>query len=191
MSGAGPTPVDPRPWEYLLSHHLPDRYDRTLRLPVGRRSVRLCTRCTAQLAGLGAFVLAAVLAIPAGPGLLSPSLQLLVALAPLPAAADWTTQAIGRRESSTPVRLVTGALLGFAFSDLLSLLVLRPWWWFVVGLGFAGLYMGAIVTVLAFTGTWRSVLEERFPGAVPAPPPPPPAVPGASSGAAQAPSGIE
>ena len=185
MPGAAPSSEEPRAWEYLLAHHLPDRYERTLRIRLGARQVRVCTRCSAQVLGVVAFVVGALLAIPAGVAWFAPSAQLVVVLAPLPAAVDWTTQAIGRRESTSPLRLLTGALLGFAFADLLSLLVLRPWWWFAIGVGFAVAYLAAIAAVLAATGTWRSILAERFPGLVPTsparPPPPPPPANGSSA----------
>jgi uncharacterized membrane protein len=178
VTGPGPAPSEPRPWEYLLSHHFPDRYDRTLRLPIGRSGLRVCARCTAQGVGLIAFALGAALAVPAGLAFFSPGVQLAIALAPLPAAADWTTQAMRRRESTTPLRFVTGLLLGFAFGDLLTLPFVRPWWWFALGLVFVAAYMGVILATLVGTGTWKSVVEEHFPGivAVPAPPPvaPPP-----------------
>ena len=175
MAAPAPDPLEPPPWEYLLAHHGPGRYDRTLRLPFGRRRVHLCARCTGQGLGVVAFLVGAAVLIAGGRPLFEPSFQLLIALAPLPAAIDWLSQSMGRRESTTSVRVVTGMLLGFAFADLVALPIVRPWWWFAIGIGIFALYAIALLSALLASGAWRAVLREHFPEAVV---PPGPAVRG-------------
>ncbi|MHB8351642.1 MAG: DUF2085 domain-containing protein [Thermoplasmata archaeon] len=163
-----PPPVEPSQspeWEILLAHHGPERFHRTYRLPWGNPSLHVCARCTGELIGIAGFLalLGATLArlIP----LFDPPVQLLFALAPFPAALDWVTQSLGRRESTNHVRLFSGALLGASFADLLALAITGRWLLLLGGIVVAGLYVGAIGFVLFHTGAWRRVLEEHFPGA--------------------------
>src|SRR5439155_24254598 len=44
--GTPHTLTPPPRWEFLVSHHLPARFGRTLRLAVGRRTLHLCARRT-------------------------------------------------------------------------------------------------------------------------------------------------
>lgn len=128
------------------------------------RSLRLCARCTGQvvgiLTGLTVLGISEVLRFP----VFSFVVQSIASLLPLLAAWDWTSQSLGRRESTNSLRLVSGTLLGIAFIDLLGLLVFRQFEMFLGGLLILALYVAGIAIILRVTGAWRRVLEEHFPG---------------------------
>ncbi len=128
------------------------------------RTVRLCARCTGQFAGIVAgltvFGISEVLRF----SVFSFVVQSIVSLLPLLAAWDWTSQSLGRRESTNSLRLLSGVLLGIAFIDLLGLLVFRQFEMFLGGVLILALYFAGIAILLRVTGAWRRVLEEHFPG---------------------------
>jgi uncharacterized membrane protein len=151
-------------WEYLLAHHTPARYSRTLTVPVRSRAVHLCARCTGQLIGLLAFFYCYLRVDGIGAGLGSPALLLGIAALPAPAALDWILQALGRRESNNTTRLITGFALGIAVGVVIALLLRREWLYLVASLAVIFAYFVALVETLRRTGAWRHVLEEHFPG---------------------------
>ena len=92
------------------------------------------------------------------------SVQWLFAVFPLPAAIDWMTQATGHRESRNSIRLVSGMLLGAAFTDLLAALLFTHWTIVLVGLLVLLLYLVALMAALRLSGAWRKVIADHFPG---------------------------
>ena len=101
---------------------------------------------------------------PLRPGVLAPPMQICIALFPLPAAWDWTVQSLGRRESSNIVRVITGAMLAFAFCDVLLLVLLAKWTYLAIALGVIASYMLGIFLRLLSSNALRRVVEEHFPG---------------------------
>ncbi len=92
-----------------FTHHTDLYIHRTIGFSMLGWEQRFCTRCSAQWSGVVVCVAAALVAR------LEISLipwSIAVVLLPLPALIDWVTQTWGIRESSTLLRLVTGALLG-------------------------------------------------------------------------------
>ena len=162
--GTSETRTEPPRWEILLSHHVPTRYGRTLRLMVGQRTIRLCARCTGQAAGALTFLLLYLTSAPLRASLFLPTIQVLFAFAPLLAAIVWLTQSLGRRESTNGLRVLSGFLLGMSFAYALVLLIAGNWSLFLAAVFVVALYVGAIGLVLRVTGAWRRVLEEHFPG---------------------------
>ena len=158
------TQREPLRWEFLLSHHVPTRYGRTLRLAVGRRTIRLCARCTGQTVGALTFLLLCLTSVPLRSSLLLPTVQVLFDSAPLLAAFDWLTQSLGERESTNSLRVLSGFLLGMSFADVLYLLLAGKWSLFLAAVFVVALYVAALGVVLKVTGAWRYVLEEHFPG---------------------------
>jgi uncharacterized membrane protein len=156
-------PPDPPAWEILVSHHLPRRYARTFSIHFPRGTVHLCARCSGQALGIVAYVVLFVASRLATSSLFEPLPQLVIALAPLPAALDWVSQSMGGRESTNLVRAVTGAMLGFALSDVLALLAFGKWNLFGAAVIVFALYVGALLLTLLATGAWRRVLGEHFP----------------------------
>ena len=94
---------------FLLSHHSEEYYSRTLKIT---ESVRLCTRCTGMTTGFITFILLEFLVFPDIPWYIAFPLMISFVI---PAIIDWVTQKYRIRESNTPLRLITGFLLGAAF----------------------------------------------------------------------------
>ncbi len=160
-------PEDPdqrfTPGEYLLSHHRPARYSHTLLVRIRGRRVHLCARCTGQAIGALAFVLAVVALPQFRSPLFLPQFQILFGIAPLAATLDWTSQALGRRESRNGLRIVTGALLGVAWTDTLTLLLTQHWLYFLAAVGFFFVYAIVIFLVLQRSRALERVVAEHFP----------------------------
>lgn len=153
-------------WRYLLSHHPSSRYSRTLRIAFRRTFVHLCARCTGQVAGAIAY-LATFLTVLSSPALLpNLSFEFVVALLPAPAAIDWFTQAIGRRESNNSLRIVSGALLGFAGMDFLMLLLTQHWILGVGALLVVAIYLIALMGGVHWSGAIERIVREHFPETV-------------------------
>ncbi|MCI4372418.1 MAG: DUF2085 domain-containing protein [Thermoplasmata archaeon] len=169
MSESRATGIEPPGWEVLISHHLPARYARTFAIRYRGQAIHFCARCSGQVLGLLALLLVYWVGTRQSLPLFGQNIQLLIALAPLPAALDWTTQALGRRESSNLLRAASGALLGFALTDVVLLIVTQRW--LFVGGAFLvfTVYVAAVLLALKFSGAWRRVLEEHFPGFDPGP----------------------
>jgi uncharacterized membrane protein len=164
LSGLAPVGTDASASGYLLSHHHPQRYSRTLLLPLGRRNVRVCARCSGQAIGVVLGGVAVVLTASDPGTLFNLRVMAIAALLPLPAAVDWITQSIGRRESSNRLRLVSGAGLGFAGLLLVATLVTAHWEFFFGGLFVAAVYVASLAITLRVSGAWIRVVEEHFPG---------------------------
>ena len=111
---------------FLLSHHLPEDYDRCYAPVIRGRTVRVCARC----AGIYPGILAGLWAIVAAPALLNH--VSLVALLPAPALLDWGLSAFTSRAGSNPGRTATGVLLGYGH-----------------GLGLGHLFVRGTVSVVA------------------------------------------
>ncbi len=153
----------PPAWEYLIAHHLPARYGRTLTLRIGSRAYHFCARCTGQ--GIGfLLVLTLFLASPAFGTVASAPFALVVfGLLPSPALADWLWQSARSHESNNPVRVASGALLGAAFGGLVGYGLSGRWWLFGGSFALLGLYLALATLVLYRSGTMERVVAEHFP----------------------------
>ena len=149
---------------FLLSHHLPERYDRTLRIPTRRGEIRLCARCAGQLLGGVAYLAVLLSGVFAIGVWLAPQVQLLFLFAPLPAAIDWGRQAVRGSESTNARRVISGALLGVAFLDVAFLAAERLWLGVLVAVIAFLAYTSSITASLWVSGAWRRVVEEHLPG---------------------------
>jgi uncharacterized membrane protein len=90
----------------LLAH------DHWFTLSLLGRELRLCARCSGYIIGFAAPVLLSV-----DPQLLLGSTQwLILILLAAPLALDWVTQSWGLRESTNPLRMATGILMGLDIS---------------------------------------------------------------------------
>lgn len=151
-------------WEYLVAHHTPNRFGRTLLVRVRDVEIHLCARCSGQLIGflaLGSLTLAFA---AVRMGIATPAALAAFALAPAPAAVDWFRQAANDRESTNRIRVATGALLGAAFAGLVALPLTGHWLYFWGGCALLFAYVLGIAAALRYQGAWRRVLEEHFPG---------------------------
>ncbi len=141
-------------WFLLLSHHGPSRLHRTFHLRVVGKDVYLCARCTGIFLGfITAFFLFSALS--------SATAFVLMALFPLPTAADWVTQTLGLRESKNWIRVGTGYLLGVAWGFFLSFLIGGNLKIFLYGLMVLAVYYGAIYTIARKTGMLRNYFHGR------------------------------
>lgn len=96
------------PMGLILSHHPPCQHNRTLLVPFFR--FRLCARCFGEAWGLVIclWLLKRFHPTPSYPQVL------MVGLFSLPAIIDWSTQAIGWRESNNYLRIMTGGMFAAA-----------------------------------------------------------------------------
>ena len=151
-------------WEFLIAHHLPARWGRTIAIHGRHRTYHVCARCSGQLLGLVAWIATFAVLTSIGSSILEVRVQWVFALFPLPAALDWVTQATGDRESRNSLRVVSGVFLGAAFADLLASLVLTRWTFLFAGLLVFLLYIVAVMVTLWRSGSWRRVIADHFPG---------------------------
>lgn len=153
-------------WEYLIAHHQPHRYNRTLSLTLGPRRYHICARCAGQIVGILAWMGLLWLSVETRSAFFDLRVQWAFPLLPIPAALDWVSQSTGGRESNNSLRVLSGALLGIAGVDLVAALLLGHWLVFGVGLLVTAGYIAVILWVLYATGALRRVVEEHFPGAI-------------------------
>ena len=92
-----------------LAHHPPSKIHRTIILRIGRFQQPLCARCLGQFVST---VIITSLQLVTGLNIDMPHWLIISALCPLPSIIDWTTQTIGRRESTNWLRVLTGAIFG-------------------------------------------------------------------------------
>src|SRR5580658_3728798 len=108
LSGS-PQPTPPAPdWEILLSHHGPERYNRTFCLPILAGRIHLCARCTGQVLGVLGFVILYWVSLLRSAPIFQLKPQLPFAILPLFATVDWLLQTGAQRESSNARRLFSG-----------------------------------------------------------------------------------
>ena len=113
-------------WLYLLlAHHPPCQINRTFRIQVGDRVLNICSRCLGQWIGFALVIIWSLNAVPVERGL-GQSL-LVFGLLPLPVAVDWSTQTLGLRESTNPLRALTGFLYGLGLGQYIVSLLSRDW----------------------------------------------------------------
>jgi uncharacterized membrane protein len=104
---------------FLFSHHTKENLHRTLHLKIHGKDMYLCARCFGIFVGLTISILfrqpltTIVLQNP-----------LIILILPAPAMTDWVTQTIRLRESSNPIRIATGSLLGVCWANMLNLFLI-------------------------------------------------------------------
>jgi len=152
--------MDKDHWNYLLfllaAHHPKHKLDHTLHVGLAGKSLYLCTRCTGVAAGVAAVFTSAVLGLTVS----SPHVFVLVGFLPVFAVADWFTQSARLRQSTTPMRLATGFLLGVSEGFALLFLFVGNWLGFLYSAVLAGVYAVCIYGVAAKTKCLRSYLAE-------------------------------
>jgi uncharacterized membrane protein len=163
MTSESPKVAPPPEWEYLVAHHFPDRYGRTLEVRLGERAVHFCARCSGELVGFVTFLVLFIGSARFAGDVSTPLGGVLLGLCPTPAAVDWLTQTVRRRESGNRLRLVSGTLLGVALGGLVAFGWTHRWPEFVGGVLVFVAYIATAMVVLDRTGAWRRVLAEHFP----------------------------
>ena len=127
----------------LLSHHRPEKLDRTIRVSFRGRNVYLCARCTGTYTGILSVFVAWFLGfdLPAWLYLL------LFSILPLPSAVDWITQSCKLRESRNTIRVCAGYLLGISEGLFLLMLVNGMFYLFLYALAILGAYIFSIYVI--------------------------------------------
>jgi uncharacterized membrane protein len=157
-------PAEAPSWEYLVSHHQPSRFNRTIRIRIAGRTLHFCARCTGQAIGAVACLVVLVTADGFRAQFFSIPVQLVVAAFPAFPAWDWIAQTVSKRESNNLLRIVTGSLLGFALVDGLAAILTAHW---TIAIGATIIFVAYVVILmvaLRLSGAWREVIEEHFPG---------------------------
>lgn len=97
-----------RDWRLLIRHN------HWLTLRIGGHEARICARCSGTVIGYFSSILLRSLVYALGFSLLSPTSQLLIALAfAAPSGVDWVSQTWGLRLSTNSTRFGVGLLIGF------------------------------------------------------------------------------
>ena len=136
-------------WFYLLSHHSSSKLHRTIHLRVIKKDIYLCARCTGIFLGFvtSFFLFGTISSLAA---------FVMMALFPLPAAADWITQTLGIRESKNWIRVGTGYLLGITWGFLFSFLLRGYLSMFLCALLVLAIYYGVVYVIARKTGMLRN-----------------------------------
>ena len=139
----------------LLSHHMPERLHRTIRVGFRGKCIHFCARCTGIYPGiLSVFVFSFFgFSFPAW------SILPLLIVLPFPTAADWVTQSCKKRESRNLVRVVTGFLLGIGYGLILLLLVKGLFILFLESLVIVGAYILVIIIIALKTKFHESYFD--------------------------------
>lgn len=131
--------------DLVLSHHSGSRVDRTIGLRILRGEQRFCTRCSGQWASTAACIILMLVFRVEFPLAIW---MAVLALLPMPALLDWITQTWGIRESTTPLRLLTGSILGIGVGFQVVAGVRLDWPAFAGGVGVAVGYVIALYLLL-------------------------------------------
>ena len=129
----------------ILAHHTVSRMNRTIGVRVLRWEQRFCTRCSGQLMATAACV---ALMLLLRVEIVLPIWMAVLSLLPMPAFIDWITQTWSIRESTTPLRMLTGSILGIGVGFQVVAAVRLDWLAFAGGIGVAIVYALAIYLLL-------------------------------------------
>ncbi len=114
----------------LLSHHKPEKLNRTIHIRIRGKHIYLCARCT----GIWTGAISIFLAFFSGLYLPVWLYVLLLMVLPAPALVDWITQSCKIRESRNIIRTGTGFLLGVGWGLFLTSLARGMLHLFLIGL---------------------------------------------------------
>ena len=108
--------------KYLLSHHLPQDYDRCFLIKVGNKSYRICARCIGWYLSFLIFWLLLLFNIDF---LLNYKIIILYFF-PIPAIFDWSLHKLRNLKGTNILRVLSGILIGLTFAMLLYSFVTNP-----------------------------------------------------------------
>jgi len=137
----------------LLSHHRPEKLNRTIRVSFRGKNVYLCARCTGTCLGIMSIFVAWFL------GFYFPTwlYLLLFSILPAPSIVDWITQSCKLRESRNTIRTCTGYLLGISEGLFLLVLVKGMFYLFLQALAILGCYIFSIYIV-----AWKTKFLDSY-----------------------------
>jgi len=137
----------------LLSHHKPEKLDRTIRVSLRGRNVYLCARCTGTYSGILSVFVAWFLGFDLPTWLY----LLLFSILPAPSIVDWITQSCKLRESRNAIRICTGYLLGISEGLFLLMLVKGMFYPFLHALAILGAYIFSIYVI-----AWKTKFLDSY-----------------------------
>ena len=139
--------MDKQDWRMLLllllSHHMPEKLNRTIHVRFRGRSIHVCARCTGVYSGALSVFVAGFF----GFGFPLGSYVLLFALLPIPSAIDWMTQSCKKRESRNAIRISTGFLFGVSQGLFLLMIVNGLFTLFLQALAIIGIYLSSVYVI--------------------------------------------
>ena len=139
----------------LLSHHKPDKLDRTIRIRLRGKNVYICARCTGICAGILTILAAWFFGFSLPVWLYLP----LLCIFPAPCAVDWVTQSCKLRESRNTLRVCTGYLLGICWGLFFLLLFKGMFYLFLHAVAILGAYVFLICIIAWKTGFLDSYFD--------------------------------
>ena len=139
----------------LLSHHMPEKLHRTIRVGFRGRNVYFCARCTGIYSGILSVFVVSFFRFIFPTWLILP----LIALLPLPSAVDWVSQSCKKRESRNTIRIVTGFLLGIGEGLVILLLLKGLFILFLQALVIVGAYILSILLIALKTKFYETYFD--------------------------------
>lgn len=137
----------------LLSHHMPEKLHRTIRIGFRGRNVYLCARCTGIYTGIASVFIAWFFNFNLPTWLYLPLLLIL----PASSMVDWVTQSCKLRESRNSTRICTGFLLGIGWGLFFLLLVKGMFFLFLQALAMLGGYIFSICII-----AWKTKFFDTY-----------------------------
>lgn len=137
----------------LLSHHRPEKLNRTIHVSFRGRSVYLCARCTGKYLGILSVIVAGFL----GSGFPTWLYLPLFSILPVPSIVDWITQCCKLRQSRNIIRICTGYFLGISEGLLLLMLVRGVFSLFPYALAIIGAYVFSIYII-----AWKTKFLDSY-----------------------------
>ncbi len=134
--------------KYLLSHHLPNDYDKCISIYVGGKIIHLCSRCSGVYIGISTGFLANLFHI------FEPNM-LIILIFPMFALIDWFVTAFNMHKSNNTIRIASGFFLGLAYI-FAALLAIREFPNFLV-ITTGALYALLAVLLLALRGGYKKL----------------------------------
>jgi len=139
--------MDKQDWRLLLllllSHHRPEKLDRTIHVRFKGESIHICARCIGTYSAvLMMIVFVWFLGFDFPVELYIP----LIAILPTPTTLDWITQSCKVRESRNIIRISTGFLLGLSQGLFLLIIIKGMFTLFlqviiIIGIYFLSIYI--------------------------------------------------
>lgn len=137
----------PEKFEALVAHHSPAEYNRTWVLNFGKKSIRLCTRCSGAYLGILASIISLVIG---GSTLNWLRSEPLLFLLPFPAVLDWSLHKFRIWRGNNTIRFISGALMGMAYAFYWVRFISNPFDFAILASALA--YLLAVGFVLYLTG---------------------------------------
>jgi len=139
--------MDKQDWHMLLllllSHHRPEKLNRTIHIRLEGKSIHICARCTGTYSAILMLLILWFLGFDFSVWLYLPLFSIL----PIPSTLDWITQSCKIRESRNAIRISTGFLLGVSQGLFLLMIVKGLFTLFLQALAIIGIYLFSVYVI--------------------------------------------